>query len=517
MTNPAQAMRMLITYAVIIPVAIFVGYLLTDPMDYGTLGFVGFLLLLLVSPLFIKFHYPLLIFGLACPAYMGFLPGKPPLAWVVVAISIFIAVTERILNSEKRFIKAPAMVWPLVFIGAVVVMTAELTGGIGLHSFGGSTGGGKKYITIFIGIATFFALTSQVIPPARRNFYIALYYLTALMGLIRDLTPHLPGPLKIIGLVFPPSGGFTMEEDLEVGKTRLVSVAFAVGTIAIYLLVKYGLRGVMNPQHPFRMLLFFGSIIGTLLGGFRNQFGGFVMLIGLLFIFEKIYRTRQVLLFIFGGVLGLTLLAAFSDQLPYTFQRAMSFLPLKWDAAPKMDAQSTTEWRYNIWKSVLPTVPQYLLLGKGYALNREDFDMIGGGQFSRIQASHLEGSSESLAISSDFHNGPLSTVIPFGLWGSIGMLWLMGATLFVTYRNYKYGEESLKNFNTFTLVSCIASIVSFFVIFGAFQDDVGNFARAAGFSLAINGGLAKRPVREANNPRIKPAAAPLGEVLRVES
>ena len=37
-TNPAAAIKVLITYAIIIPVAIFVGWLLTNPLDYGTLG-----------------------------------------------------------------------------------------------------------------------------------------------------------------------------------------------------------------------------------------------------------------------------------------------------------------------------------------------------------------------------------------------------------------------------------------------------------------------------------------------
>jgi hypothetical protein len=43
MTNPANAIKMLITYAVVIPLAIMVGYLLTDPLDYGSMGLFGIL------------------------------------------------------------------------------------------------------------------------------------------------------------------------------------------------------------------------------------------------------------------------------------------------------------------------------------------------------------------------------------------------------------------------------------------------------------------------------------------
>jgi hypothetical protein len=38
MTNPTATLRMLLTYAVCVPVAIVVGYVLTDPLDYGMPG-----------------------------------------------------------------------------------------------------------------------------------------------------------------------------------------------------------------------------------------------------------------------------------------------------------------------------------------------------------------------------------------------------------------------------------------------------------------------------------------------
>ena len=49
MTNPADAIKMLITYAVIIPLAIMVGYLLTDPLDYGTMFLFGVVAVVLFS------------------------------------------------------------------------------------------------------------------------------------------------------------------------------------------------------------------------------------------------------------------------------------------------------------------------------------------------------------------------------------------------------------------------------------------------------------------------------------
>src|SRR6516225_4182783 len=107
MTNPAQAMRMLITYAICIPLAIFVGYLAQDignRPDMSNVGIFMLVLAIIISPIFIKWHYPILVFGLACPAICFFLPGKPPMWQIVVILSLGIAVLERILSSERRFI-----------------------------------------------------------------------------------------------------------------------------------------------------------------------------------------------------------------------------------------------------------------------------------------------------------------------------------------------------------------------------------------------------------------------------
>ena len=506
MTNPVAAIRMLITYVVIIPVAVLVGYLLTNPLDFGTLGFLGLVMLIIISPIFIKWHYPILVFGLACPMTCFFLIGRPPLAQVVILLCLGIAIVERTINSEKRFLRVPAMTWPLLFIAGMAYMTAELTGGLGLHSLGGETGGGKKYIALFVGIAGYFALTSQAIPREKWKWYLALSILPSLMGMIGDLFPLLPSPLNYVNLLFPPS--VMPDQDVVVGVTRLRSFSFSIGAIAIYLLARYGLRGLFDGTKPWRVLLFLGSVTLTLFGGFRASLIGLVTLITLMFFLEGMHRTRLLPLLILAGALGGTLLWGFSDKLPFTFQRSLSFLPLKWDGAVIADAEGSSEWRFSIWRATWPKVPQYLLLGKGYSLNKQDFDLIGSGQFTMFQSSHIEADSDTLAISGDYHSGPLSTLMGFGIWGAIGILWLMAATVFVTYRNFKYGDPELRVFNVYLLASSINCIVFFFFIFGGFQNDVGSFARLAGFSIAMNGGLARPAPKAAYNPRIKPLPEP---------
>jgi hypothetical protein len=509
MTNPNSAMRMLIIYAILIPLAIVVGYLLSDPLNLGTLGFLGILICFLVSPIFIKWHYPILIFGLACPATCFFLPGKPPLGQIVVIISLFVAVTGAILNREKRFLRVPAMTWPLLFLAAVIYVTAKLNGGIHFHSQGAEMGGGKKYVELFLGIAAFFALTSQAVPPHRRKLYLMLMYLPAMLGVIGDLFPYLPGPFVYLSLVFPPQ--LRPGEDVVIGTTRLGAMAGVGGSIIAFLLARYGLRGILSFRHLWRPVLFACSFMVLMLGGFRNQFGGMGVVLLIMFFLEGLHRTRLMPVMVVAALVGTVLLAAFSDKLPYTFQRAMCFLPLKWNSAVLADAEGSSEWRFAMWRELWPTVPQHLLLGKGFNISEQSYENMGGGNFATYH--QIDAASGGLALAGDYHSGPLSTLIPFGAWGAIGILWLMGATLFVTYRNYRYGEPELWALNGYLLAGCIYSIIGFFFIFGAFNNATLEYGSMAGFSLAMNGGLGRRQPRTVSNPLVKPAPAALPQAV----
>jgi len=183
MTNPAQAMRMLVTYAICIPLAIFMGFTMTEignRPDYSNLFVVAIVAAFLASPIFIKWHYPILLFGIGCPMYIFFLKGSPPSWQVVTILSLGISIVERAINSDRRFISAPVMTWPLLYTVAMAYFTAQMTGGIGLHSIGGGVGGGQKYIALFVGLGMYFALTSRKIPKEKRNLYVALVFLAGL-------------------------------------------------------------------------------------------------------------------------------------------------------------------------------------------------------------------------------------------------------------------------------------------------------------------------------------------------
>lgn len=506
MTNPAVAIRALVTYAICIPLAMLVGWMLTNPLDFGTIGFFGLIALLLASPIFIRWHYQFLVFGLSAPIICFFLKGSPPIAQVAVILSLGIAIVDRAMNSDKRFRSAAVMTWPLLFTLAITYGTSQLTGGIGLKALGGEVAGGKKYIALFIGVATFFALTSRYIPKEQRKFYIALFILPGAMQFIGDMFPFLPKPLNYINLFIPPSESVAAaDKTFSFGVTRMGALASSAGVVANYLIARHGLRDIFREDRPLRGLLFVLLLITTLTGGFRIVLVSYGMMLTMLFFVEGLHRTRFLIAAVLGMILAGGVLFTISDKLPFTFQRTLTVIPfLKLDADAKIDADASRKWREDIWADTWPKVPQYLLLGKGYALSREDFMYMGDGTFANRLDTQLDKSMTALAISGDYHNGPLSALMPFGIWGAISIVWVMLASLYIMVRNFRYGDPELKMFNAFAMVVCIQHCIGFFLIFGAYANDIGEFAKYAGFSIALNWGVCAPKAPAVAQPRIKP-------------
>ena len=87
----------------------------------------------------------------------------------------------------------------------------------------------------------------------------------------------------------------------------------------------------------------------------------------------------------------------------------------------------------------------------------------------------------------NYHNGPLSILIPFGIYGAIAFVWFLVAGLRVLHRNWKLGDPALRTVNALLLAAFAARVVFFFFIFGSLHSDMVVFAGLLGLSVALNG------------------------------
>jgi len=501
MTTAPAILRSLIVYAVCVPLAIMMGYLLTNPLDYSTAAIYGLLALTLVLPILLRWHYPLMLLCFNTSIVVFLLKGRPSLGMVMMGLSLGISILERILASEKSFIRVPRLTWPLICLAAVVMFTAKLTGGFGFKAFGSDVYGGRKYLDVLAGVATYFAFSAKRISPPKAKLYASLFFLGGVTAFVGDLFPITPSWLHFIFWVFPPS--FYSGTTLDLGVTRLGGVAGAAGAVYGWLLAMYGLRGILFGGKLWRPVLFVLAFAVSFLGGFRLMLFGNIFIFGMFFFLERLYQTKLLLVVMLAGVIGAATVIPLARHMPYTVQRALAFLPLDISQEARMSADASTQWRIDMWKALLPQIPPHLLLGKGYAITMEDFQMLG----TDVAFHTVDAGQQGLALASDYHNGPISVILPFGIWGVIVFLWLLINAAQTMFCNYRYGDESLRTINTFLWAGCLLFILRFFFIYGSLATDIMSFAGMIGFSVALNGGVC-RPLpqpTQARQPMVHPA------------
>jgi len=211
-----------------------------------------------------------------------------------------------------------------------------------------------------------------------------------------------------------------------------------------------------------------------------------------------------VVLILLGAAAGVVF--ACSDRMPEAVQRSLSFLPgVKVDPVVAEDAAGTVEWRENMWRELVPQIPAYVWLGKGYGFTENDLFIA-----TQMVQNGMAPTYELAMLSSEYHSGPLSVLLPFGIFGTLAFVWFLIAGWRVVWRNYRFGDPDLRLINTFLLTFYTVRAVFFFSIFGALETDLAMFAGAAGLSVALNGGARKKRGASALRREAKPVSAVQG-------
>jgi hypothetical protein len=500
MFDARTALKSLVIYAVAITLALLLGYLLANPLDWTSLVLMGIPFLLISAPLMIHYHYPFMLLAWNMGAFLYFVRGSVELWIAAVAVSFAVSFTHRILDKRVRFLSVPQLTKPLLLLVVVVFATAELRGGFGLRSMGGETIGGRRYFQIIMAVLGFFALTARPIPKRRAHRYTALFFLSGVVSAISVLYGRLPNFLNFIFLFIPPSQGAVQESmGYSSGLGFFRPFATVGGTVLAFLFARYGLRQMLAPGRKHLLALLLGIAILTILSGSRLALIGFAMTFAFLFWLEGLWRTRYALILGVSLLVAATVSVPFISKFPQSIQRALAVLPVKVDPVVQSEADASSEWRREIWRVMLPQIPEYLFLGKGYAISARDYNYM-----TSQRTQNLEAENREATIAGDYHNGPLSIIIPLGVWGGLAFLWLLVASLIVLWRNYRFGDPELANINTFLLASFLVQTITFMFIFGSLYSGLVAFTGTIGYSVALNGGVARRPAPQPYRTPLKP-------------
>jgi hypothetical protein len=475
-------------YVFAIPLALLLGILAASP-DEISFMLIGLLLFFLALPLFINWHQALLIifWNSAFSAY--FLPGQPYFWLLFAALSFGISVLGHVMG-RRSFLSVPEMNRPLFFMAAVVLGTACYHGGIGIKALGAAVHGGRYYIYLLGAIMGYFAFTAGQIQILKSRKMAGLYFLSGTTYVLSNLAYTL-GPAFFFLYYLVPSGLATSQVASDYGLTnidRILGLGPACNAGLCFLLVYYGIRGLFDWTKTWRLALLCAVIAASFFAGFRSILALGLLIFAFQFYFEGLLRTRLCLAMIVLAVSGFVSLLLFANKMPLAVQRTVSFLPISVDASVRADAMGTSEWRFDMWATVFKQAPKYLIIGKGYSFDPTEMDMTK----EAIRMGLMSNSEESM-LAGDYHSGPLSILIPFGVIGCVALLWLLIAGFRVLYSNYRHGDERLRRINSVLLSYYLAYVVSFLFIFGAINSQLMVFLGTVGLSVSLNGGVRRKP------------------------
>src|ERR1051325_7354798 len=488
--------RGLLIFALCLPLAILMGFMLADPMVESNRWVIGAALGSLLIPIILAIHQRALIWLTGAFITAFFLKGQPQMWMVVAVLSFTIIVLSRPLRKVK--IKPvwdkPTLFFLTLFIAAVL-FTAMRTGGIGLRVLGSSIYGGRKYIALIASFIGFMALTFQALPRKHAQRDMTIWALGPATSAISSVAYWLGPNFYFLFLMFPVELAMSQaiaDYSPMVGMIkRYTGFSSACTAICMFSLLRWGIKGMLQPSKPWRLgLLLFGFGLG-MLSGFRSAILIPMVTLSVQFFAEKLHKTRYAvgLAAFFGACV--VFLAAFSESLPLAAQRAISSLPVRVDPIAAMDAKNSLSWRFDMWKVVESDVlPNHLWFGKGYAIDPTDIYLA-----EESVKRGFQNDFEMSVRTGDYHSGPLSVLGPFGIVGTVPLILFLLSALRAMYRNYKQSEPDIQNINTVLFSYFVAQLIYFIFFFGGVETDLWIFASTVGISLTVNGGL-RQPVTE---------------------
>jgi hypothetical protein len=314
---------------------------------------------------------------------------------------------------------------------------------------------------------------------------------------VGSLPYFLPSWCRPLVVIFPvDSWAHYVTQEGSGGAFRGYGISMAGIMGMLYMLARYGVRGTLSFRQPLKSAFFLLFVIAMLAGGYRS-FMLFVMGVYVFqFFLEGSHRGSRAAVYAGAACLLVVLAVAFSARMPYTVQRVVSVFGLPVSPEVEMDVRNSNEWRLRMWQDVAPEVPRHLWLGKGYGVDVSEMDFTA----DRLVSGSAYDATQGAKLAQDYHNGPLSVILPLGVWGVAALIWLWVAGLTALVRNYRFGDPSLKTINSLLLSAFATRIVLFLAIFGSLTIDLAWFTGILGLSVALNGGVSQRQAAAALQP-----------------
>ena len=368
-------------------------------------------------------------------------------------------------------------VWMLLLAGCV--LQVYLRNPVGLNLFGASSVGARPYFMVGMAFLSSLILGNIIVRPNEIRWAFRLSIIGSIAGV--PLTAFRSG----IGV---GPAAFEQGNAIDDGRdsTRIGSLG-VLSSIAARVSVSFisPLRALL---HPFWAPVILFCFAAATMSGYRN----FVAYVGLIFLVGLAYRSGRIAVIVstvvFALVLALLAFVNIVSPLPPNVQRTLSPFPGTWEQRHVDAAETSTEWRVEMWEEALFTDYwiQNKILGDGLGFTSRELrlmeDMDARGSYLGGQGSGLRPQQEIMMLQGSYHSGPVQTVRTVGY---VGLAVLLVAMIRLAVHAHRQiircrGTE----WYSLALYICIPAIVLppyFILIFGEFGKDVS----AVFFSYAL--------------------------------
>ena len=365
-----------------------------------------------------------------------------------------------------------------IWINLGYLFTVFLRNPVGFAAIGGGGRvGGKPYIDVMLGVAVYLMLSRFRMPLSfAKRLPLLMVGVAAFASFAGALALFFPGVGNVLGRVysdFASIGDFDTGS-ISAGETRL-GFLLGIGTaLSLYVVCRVNPVKLIEPVNIWWLVLYVCGVIMVLLSGFRNGIIEIFLMTTIAAMIKERWDGFSKIM-VFTMVLALCgVVASFTTlKLPYTFQRALCFLPGNWDAEALSDAKGSSEWRYEIWRLAL-TTDRYIhskVFGDGFGFSREEYERCLYAMLNGTRAYEGEGSNqEAFLIDGDFHSGPVTAIRFVGVVGLALLLPLFYMSITYAIRLIKRAERSPYQFCVlFFALPAIYMPLLFLFVFGDYR------------------------------------------------
>jgi hypothetical protein len=443
-----------------------------SPIAYAIGGLIGILVFFTLGP-----NANLVIpicFGLSGQISLLPLPFSVQQLAAILACGVFFSGV--IFKASSRNVKTEQIdiiAWlNIAWLGLVFIRNP-----VGINALGTSLVGGKPYVDFLLSVMSYIILSRQIISPKQAKLIVSATVIISVgVALVSTLVMFIPSLGIILGPFYSAFSSFGIAEDsqVQVGESRLTSLTGAGQNLVTYCVCMVNPMSLLSPNNWGYLFVYLIGSVMILLSGYRSAFFQIIFISGIAtYVHEKFMGLNKLLFALFIGAICLSVISYGGIELPWTFQRTLSFLPGNWDITAVQAAHESSEWRYDMWKRAL-TSDRYIrnkLLGDGYGFLREDYEKMieasrGVGMFTG-----LEGDKDSHMIQGTFHSGPISSIKRVGYFGLIFLIVFMIALAKYALRLIK--QASKTSYKTISLYYGLPIVVLpffFLFIFGDYND-----------------------------------------------